>query len=246
MRLIHGRNEIELHELQAAEGLPLLLLHELGGSASQWQPDGFEAWPGPVYALDFAGHGSSDHLKGGGYYPEYFLADADLALSAIGSKGECAVVGAGIGGYVAMLLAGSRRAKVSAALLLPGRGLAGGGLLPDWENRKFTNLEEWDASIAACAEPYLPETDPMVASCENDIRPEPYVADFAAAARRLILDDGIAQGDDTPAWWYLATRLPTSTTIPNTPATSITPSPRTELAAALSALRHACNEENAQ
>ncbi len=233
MRLIHGRSEIELHELRVGEGLPLLLLHELGGSASQWQPGVFEAWPGPVYALDFAGHGTSDPLKGGGYFPEYFLADADHSLSAICTVGECAVAGAGIGGYVAMLLSGARRERIPAALLLPGRGLAGGGLVPDWENQRYTSLEEWDAYTAGCAVHYLPATDPLVASCERDIRPEPYVADFAAAGRRLILSEAIARGDDVPPWWHLATRIPTSAIAPD------------EFGKALSALRHACNEENA-
>jgi pimeloyl-ACP methyl ester carboxylesterase len=233
MRLIHGRNEIELHELRTGEGLPLLLLHELGGGACQWQPAVFEAWPGPVYALDFAGHGSSDPLKGGGYYPEYFLADADLSLSAVCTAGECAVVGAGIGGYVAMLLSGARRERIPAALLLPGRGLAGGGLLPDWENRPYTSLEEWDAHIAQCAGRYLPGTDPLVANCEFDIRSEPYVADFAAASRRLILSEAIASGVEPPAWWHLATQIPTSAIA------------AAEFGNALSTLRHACNEENA-
>ncbi len=73
MRLIHRRIEIELHALRAGEGVPLLLLHELGGSASQWSPELIESWPGPVHALDFSGHGASDFLEGGGYYSEHFL-----------------------------------------------------------------------------------------------------------------------------------------------------------------------------
>jgi len=232
MRLIHGRSEIELHELRAGEGLPLLLLHELGGGASQWQLAAFETWPGPVYALDFAGHGASDHLKGGGYFPEYFLADADHSLSAMGSASECAVIGAGIGGYVALLLSGARRERIPAALLLPGRGLAGGGLLPDWENRTYTSLDEWEAHTAACAAHYLPATDSMVASCERDIRPEPYVAEFTAAARRLILSEAIGGDGDRPAWWHLATQAATTQLASN------------NFGKALSALRLACNEEN--
>jgi hypothetical protein len=118
-------------------------------------------------------------------------------------------------------------------LLLPGRGLAGGGISPDFENRIYTNLEEWDAHTARCAEQYLPGTDPLVASCQVDIRPEPYVADFAAAGRRLVLSEAIANAAEVPPWWHLASEISTSATAP------------AEMDSALSALRHACNEENA-
>lgn len=233
MRLTHRRIEIQLHPLRGGEGLPLLLLHELGGSASDWRSAAAEHWPGPVHALDFSGHGESDFLKGGGYYTEHFLGDADIALAAICGEGPCAVVGAGIGGYVAMLLAGARRDQVLAAMLLPGRGLSGGGLVPDWENRDYESLDEWDALTADRAARYLPGTDPMVAACELDTRPEPYVREFAARARRLLLSEAISTGDDVPPWWHLAT---------GAPASQIAPA---DLGGALAVLRNTCNEENA-
>jgi pimeloyl-ACP methyl ester carboxylesterase len=233
MRLTHGRIEFDLYVLRDAPGLPLLLLHELGGAASQWNLEDFEAWPGSIHALDFPGHGASDRLVGGGYAPEYYVADADIALHAIDAEGRVALVGAGIGGYVAMLLAAARRASVPAALILPGRGLAGGGLLPDWSRPLYRGLEEWDADTATRAARYLPSTDPMVAECERDIRPEDYVRPFAEAARHLILSEAVASADDVPSWWPLALEAPHSRSVPH------------DIGKLVSALCQACNEENA-
>jgi len=211
MRLTHGRNEIELHELRQREGTPLLLLHELGGSsAASWAAEQFEAWCGPVYALDFSGHGSSEHVAGSAYSPEYFLADADISLLAISTDAPCAVIGAGIGAYVAMMLAAARAEQVPAALLLSGRGLSGGGLLPKFKDREITNLEEWEARTHRHTETYLPETDPGVAECEHDIRPEGYVDEFANGARCLLLSESVGRDADVPPWWHFATGAPGS------------------------------------
>jgi pimeloyl-ACP methyl ester carboxylesterase len=244
MRLTHGRIQLELHTLRAGlrsddhadarakEERPLLLLHELGGASSQWSVEALSAWPGPIHALDFPGHGASDRLIGGGYTPEYYLADADIAVHAIDPRGRCALAGAGIGGYVAMLLAATRRESIPGALILPGRGLAGGGLLPDWSRPPFPGLDEWDADNLARAKRYLPETDPMVAECERDIRPESYVRAFADEARGLILSEAVSTGDEVPTWWPLATAAPQARIVSH------------DLGKLISALREVCNEED--
>ena len=67
-----------LHELSGGTGEALLCLHELGGRADDWR-DRTAAWSGPVFALDFSGHGQSSWLRGGGYTPELLAADADAA-----------------------------------------------------------------------------------------------------------------------------------------------------------------------
>ena len=75
-----------------------MLLHELGSSAALWcdeateseEVEKWQVWDGPVYALDFAGHGASDRVAGSGYNPEFFLVDADLALAAIGDRAHLA------------------------------------------------------------------------------------------------------------------------------------------------------------
>ena len=183
--IAHGDVSLALHVRRATAGEPLLLLHALGGSSADWGV-AVDAWPGPVFALDFAGHGDSGWRSGGAYTPELFAADADAALAVVG---VAAVAGAGLGAYVALLLAGTRPALVSAALLLPGRGLDGGGPRP--AGRVF-------AGVATDAIAH----DPMVTTCEIDVRPPDYARAFGDAARALFL----AEHDGVPPPWWAALR----------------------------------------
>jgi pimeloyl-ACP methyl ester carboxylesterase len=178
---------LELHELSHRDGPALLLLHALGGSSADWS-EAPALWPGRVYALDFCGHGRSEWVHGGTYYPELLAADADIALAHIG---RAAIAGAGVGAYVALMLAGGRPDQVAAALLLPGRGLAGGGP-PDF-NRSVL------AQLTPAASPALPAgCDPFCCSLQVDARPVEYAVRFAAAARRLFLAEDNAE---RPPWW---------------------------------------------
>jgi len=190
MRIKHGRITLELHELARRDGVPLLLLHSLCGSSADWG-EAPTMWPGPVFALDFAGHGHSDWIVGGAYYPELLAGDADAALAHIG---HAAVAGAGVGAYVALLLAGARSKVVPAASLLPGAGLAGGGALPDHE-RDFPEFTVAQREPGVC--------DPLVHSLERDVRPVDYADAFARAARRLVLVEDAAP---RPPWWEVARR----------------------------------------
>lgn len=201
MKLVNGRVIVRLHELRPGEAMPLLLLHELGGAAADWREADWSGWDGPVYALDFAGHGASGHTRGAGYYPELFLADADLALEALD---DCAAVaGAGIGAYIALLLAGSRPDRVPGALLLPGRGLEGGGAEPSFAEEVRDGLARWEAQREVAAGTYDAGTDPGVCRCEQDIRPIDYVRDFAGAAKKLLFSDEVTEAA-APAWWRVA------------------------------------------
>jgi pimeloyl-ACP methyl ester carboxylesterase len=185
MRIKHGHVELELHQLQAGEGLPLLLLHALRGSSADWRLP--LEWGGPVHALDFPGHGRSDWLKGGGYYPEMFAGDADAALAHLGRS---VVVGTGLGAYVALMLAGARSALVPAVLLLPGEGMEGAGPLPEFE------VPFPDAAAYASQRP--DGFDPLVEMVEHFVRPAEYAEELGAAAQRLLL---LEDGDPRPAWW---------------------------------------------
>jgi pimeloyl-ACP methyl ester carboxylesterase len=191
IRLHHARTAIALHELTHGDGLPLLVLHALGGSSADWRQVAM-AWPGRVIGVDFSGHGESERLRGGAYWPELLLGDADVALEQIG---PAAVAGAGLGAYIALLLAGSRPQSVPAALLLPGRGFAGGGPQPDFDRPLLTALTPADPA------PLPPGCDPMCCALELDPRPPEYAAQFAAAARRLLL---LEDGDPRPPWWQAA------------------------------------------
>ncbi len=191
IELVHGRVRLALTERNSAtSGLPLLLLHELGATSDSWG-DGRDpaiVWDGPVFALDFSGHGSSGPVRGGAYTPELLAGDADAALRHIGTA---AIAGLGVGAYVALLLAGGRPDSVPAALLGPGRGLLGGGAVPDPARTKLAFAREKPA-----VEGYSP--DPRVAFLDFDIRPSEYAEVFAEAASHLILleDDG-----ERPPWW---------------------------------------------
>jgi pimeloyl-ACP methyl ester carboxylesterase len=200
MRLHHARTALELHELSDREGPALLLLHALGGSSADWS-EAPALWRGRVFALDFSGHGRSAWVRGGVYAPELLAGDADTALAQIGGA---VLAGAGIGAYVALLLAGGRRDRVPAALLLPGRGLEGGGPQPDFDRDVLT-------PVLPGAGPPLPSgCDPLCCALQCDVRPPDYVAPFAAAARRVLLfDDSGAR----PPWWERVRQSPAARSI---------------------------------
>jgi pimeloyl-ACP methyl ester carboxylesterase len=189
MELRHGRVALALRQLREGEGTLLLLLHALHGSGAGWG-SGPEGWPGPVYALDFAGHGHSGWVRGGVYYPELLSADADAALAELGTA---VLVGAGLGAYVSLLVAGARPASVPAAVLLPGAGLEGGGGEPRFD-LSDPGLGGEPSGEGATSDPYL-------RGCEEDIRPPEYAASFARAARRLLL---VENGTARPPWWEAA------------------------------------------
>jgi len=197
--LRHGRVSIALHPLREGAGPALLCLHAVGGSARDFR-EAAQLWSGPVFALDFSGHGDSGPLRGGGYFPENLAGDADAALARIG---PALLVGAGIGAYVALLLAGGRPDAVPAALLLPGAGLEGGGPAPDPSVNTLARWADFGAPLPGC--------DPAVRRLERDVRPPEYAEAFARAAGRLLL----AEGDfRQPAWWQAVRATPTATPVP--------------------------------
>ncbi len=191
----HGETMLALHAQRDGAGPPLLLLHALGSSHTEWHP--VPEWAGPVWALDFAGHGAADWRAGGAYTPELCAADADAALAEIGSTTPVVVVGRGLGAYAALLLAGGRPREVAAAVLLPGEGLAGGGEVP-----RFDDIDSGWARLAARLRGALevpPGVDPRARAVAEDARPSDYAASFAAAATRVILVED--EGSPRPPWW---------------------------------------------
>ena len=208
MRLRHARTELELHELSHRDGPALLLLHALGGSSADWS-ELPAAWPGSVFALDFCGHGRSARVQGGVYLPEFLVGDADVALAAIG---PAALAGAGLGAYIALLLAGGRPDHVRAALLLAGRGLSGSAH-PDFDRPMMSMLSP------AAHPPLPPDCDPLVCALEADVRPADYVVRYAHAARRLLLHE-----DGTPRapWWDAVRTTPAAEVVDGDVTSSLT------------------------
>lgn len=176
--LVHNRVRLALHELTptGAAGRALLVLHGLGESSVTKLPVWAQGWAGPVFALDFTGHGASTVPRGGGYSAELLLADADCALAELG---EATVVGRGLGAYVALMLAGARAAQVHGAVLADGPGLAGG--IPGPGSQAVVRVEPRDGA----PDPYA------LLELSRDPRP----ADYAISYVRLALD---GSGRDEP------------------------------------------------
>lgn len=168
VRLRHNKVELALHELRGGDGRALLLLHALGEASPVRVPADLEAWPGPVHALDFTGHGASTIPAGGGYTAETLFADADIALAHLG---EVTVHGRGLGAYVALMLAGGRPAEVRGAILADGPGLSGGGPSPS-----SPVLLRIDPAAPAPPDPYA------LAELSSDVRPPDYATTFVRQA----------------------------------------------------------------
>ncbi len=185
--LRHNRIDLALWELRPGTGRPLLLLHGLGENASTGIRDEMETWEGPVHGLDFTGHGASSVATGGGYFCEILMADADIALQHLGSA---TVVGRGLGGYIALLIAGARPEQVRGAVILDGPGLHGGGPAP--------------TSLDLNRPPHTGSTPDPVAMTElaRDVRPPDYARTFAWQASALAeMDSVIAIGAvNRPPW----------------------------------------------
>ncbi len=170
-KLRHARIDLALHALRPGDGRPLLLLHGLGERSPSAVPAVAAAWPGPVHALDFTGHGESAGSVGGGYTAEVLMGDADTALRHLG---RATLLGRGLGAYVALLLAGARPAEVRGAVLLDGLGLAGGGAEAATPSLVYPNPR-------AVAPP-----DPFaLVELSRDVRPPDYATAFVRQANQM-------------------------------------------------------------
>jgi pimeloyl-ACP methyl ester carboxylesterase len=192
----HLRSRLALHTLRAGDGMPLLHLHGLAEASPLAVPAALEAWPGPVYALDFTGHGESSVPAGGGYTAEALMGDADTALAHLG---HATLFGRGLGAYIALLLAGARPAQVHGAVLFDGPGLLGGGTAP------------CSPSVVAIDPAAVAPPDPFaLAELARDLRPTDYAGTFARLATQASpLEHPIAVAAvNRPDWLVAVVREP--------------------------------------
>jgi pimeloyl-ACP methyl ester carboxylesterase len=188
---------LALHPLREAAGRALLCLHAVGGAARDFQ-EAARLWSDRSL-LRFSGHGDSARCAGAAISRRIWPA-TDAALARIG---PALLIGAGVGAYVALLLAGARPDAVPGALLLPGAGLEGGGAAPDPASDTLARWTDLGAPLPGC--------DPAVRRLERDIRPPDYAEAFARAARRVLL----AEGDfRQPPWWQAVRSSPTALPVP--------------------------------
>ncbi|MDP1795501.1 MAG: alpha/beta hydrolase [Acidimicrobiales bacterium] len=172
----HGKSRLALHEVRSGDGPAALVLHGLGESAGSVLTGAVvDGWAdGPVWALDFLGHGASIRPAGGGYTCETLMADADAALRHIGSA---TVFGRGLGAYIALLIAGARPDLVRGAVLCDGPGLNGGGAAPTSP-----------VIVVPAVHPDRPASAPdpfALLELARDVRPPDYAANFARQAVTL-------------------------------------------------------------
>lgn len=171
VRLPHNKITLALHQLRPAIGpleRPLLLLHGLGEHSPTALPTEVGSWPGPIWGLDFTGHGESTVPLGGGYTCELLMADVDIALAHLG---EATLFGRGLGAYVAVLIAGARPTLVRGAVLSDGPGLSGGGTRPG-----TVAVITVDPAESGPPDPFA------LAELSRDLRPEDYAQSFAREA----------------------------------------------------------------
>ncbi|HQZ37121.1 MAG TPA: alpha/beta hydrolase [Ilumatobacteraceae bacterium] len=165
--LTHNKIQLALHLLRVGEGQPLLLLHGLGERTPAVAPTWTHSWAGPVYGLDFTGHGATTVPMGGGYSAETMLADTDIALAHLG---PCTIVGRGLGAYVALMIAGARPQLVRGAVLCDGPGLWGGATGPT------------SSSFHSVDPPYgAPDPNALI-DLSRDLRPPDYASLFVRLA----------------------------------------------------------------
>lgn len=179
--LTHSKVTLALHKLRDGSGSPLLVLHGLGEDSSRIPLADIE-WDGPVWGLDFTGHGRSSVPVGGGYSCEMLMADVDFALTHVG---PATILGYGLGAYVALLAAGARPDLVHGAVLADGPGLAGGAV------HVSAHAEITSAGLREGANT-TPDPWALI-ELSRDARPESYVATFIRlATARSPLSEPIA------------------------------------------------------
>ncbi len=165
--LQHNKIQLALHQLKGdtkdQSSTPLLLLHGLGEPLQPPTPP-WDQWSGPIWALDFTGHGASTVPRGGGYTAEALMGDVDVALAEIG---PATILGRGLGAYVGLLTAGARPELTRGVILSDGSGLTGGGEGP----QSSTWFLPGDADGRA-PDPYA------LYELSNDVRPADYAVNF--------------------------------------------------------------------
>jgi len=176
----HHRVGVALHRLADGDAgvQPLLLLHGLGECTPPVPPSHLR-WPGPVFGLDFTGHGRSTIPAGGGYTSEILVGDVDAVLQHLDRP--VTVLGRGLGAYIALLVAAARPDVVRGAVMVDGPGIVGGGVHPG--SPALLRPPDSDGP----PDPYA------LLELSRDVRPPDYAKSFA---------DFAAQGSDldTPLW----------------------------------------------
>jgi pimeloyl-ACP methyl ester carboxylesterase len=188
IHLQHNRITLALHEIRSGIGRPLLLLHGLGENAQEMRTLSLQ-WSGPVWALDFTGHGESTVPHGGGYSAEILMADVDVALRHLG---EATILGRGLGGYIGFLIAGARPSLVKGVVIVDGPGLSGGAI----HATSSSEITSAGSRIGSTPDPWA------LIELSRDARPPNYAVTFTRlAVESSSIDEPISVTTRvTPQW----------------------------------------------
>jgi pimeloyl-ACP methyl ester carboxylesterase len=164
----------------------------LGEQTPDDTPTYVESWPGPVFGLDFTGHGASTRPRGGGSTAEILMGDVDAALANLDAV---TILGRGLGAYIGLLAAGARADLVRGVVLADGPGLVGGGVRPG--SAYVLTVEDEDAGTAP--DPYA------LFELSRDVRPPDYAQEYARQSMQWAgLDRPIAVSTVTRPEWIEA------------------------------------------
>lgn len=140
------RGNVELHFLvSAGTGPPVVILHGLAGSASEFLPTATALTGNRVVLVDSRGHGNSTR-RPADVSRDAHVADAVRVLEEIAGE-PATLVGHSMGGHTAMLTAAARPDLVSRLVLLEA-GVGGDGTVASrQELRAF--LDSWPVPFAS-------------------------------------------------------------------------------------------------
>lgn len=174
-----------------ADGRRVLALHGWLDNAASFSKLAPELDGCRVIAVEFPGHGHSDHRPGAARYHFIdYVADTLAVMDALGWR-KCALLGHSLGGAVASVLAGAMPGRVERLVLVEALGPipARPGEAPGEFARGWRRLGELDAKRA-------PVYESVAAAVEARTR----VTGMSEAAARPIVERGLRESRGGLAW----------------------------------------------
>ncbi|QLL09225.1 alpha/beta fold hydrolase [Mycobacterium vicinigordonae] len=132
----------------AAGDLPVVFVHGINGTATQWLPVADHVADREIVAVDLRGHGDSQ--PGGSYGAVDYAADVDAVMSAL-NIARAHLVGSSFGGAVCVTLAANMPESVASLTIIGGALNVAGNADPDdaIATLRRIGLEPFLAQIAA-------------------------------------------------------------------------------------------------
>jgi pimeloyl-ACP methyl ester carboxylesterase len=156
---VDGENGLRLaaDERGDPDAPPVLLMHGGGQTRHSWggTADAIAAKGWRAVTLDFRGHGESEWSPTGDYRLSSFARDVDAVLPQLG--GSAFLIGASLGGFTSMLLAGEMHPGVARGVVLvdiiPQMEMSGANRISEFMSSRahdgFASLEEVADAVAA-------------------------------------------------------------------------------------------------